>query len=112
MDLAEYESHVRVALESARDSLGRIEMHVREEGERADLMQASRIYAQFCMHVRDFLSGVHARRPLPRRLAQRVTSLRDELAPLAGALADLDLRPSLEDLDRLVSEAETLPGTS
>jgi len=103
---------VREALEKAKDSLGRIEMHVREEGERADLMQASRLYAQFCMHVRDYLTGVHQRRPLPHRFAQRVAPLRDELAPYADALAALDLHPSPAELDALVQSADALPAAA
>lgn len=109
MDLPTFQTSVRDALDAARDSLGRIEQQVREVGDDPRLMQASRVYAEFCMHARDFMSSVHMGRPLPRRFGERVTDLQKRLEPLNDAVAGMNLHPSVAELSELVASANVLP---
>ena len=109
MDKASFEESVRESLDQARDILGRIEEHVREEGESRPLLEASRIYARFCMAAREYLHGSQLNRPLPRRFAEKVRGLREELSPLSDALAPLAAKPDPAALSRLADAAESLP---
>ena len=104
-----FEARVREFLDRARTTLGAIEMHVRETEEAPALMQASRAYARFCMHARDYVSGAQTGRPLPRRLAQRLLELRDELLPNEAALSGIGAGPSAQELADLAASAERLP---
>lgn len=109
MEFPEFEAHVRDALKVARESLARIEEHVRAEGESAALMETSRLYAEFCMHARDYIGTAAYGKPLPRRFAQKVEAIHAELAARRAGLDRLDLHPSPEDLEALVRWALLLP---
>lgn len=106
MDVQEFTESVGNALEGAREVLGRIEMEVRQTGEVPDLMAASRLYAQFCLHARDYLTHASLGRPQPRRLAQRVRELVVELQVYTESLKRVAEALPPADLARLVDEAE------
>lgn len=112
MELEAFTDQVRALLDLARESLGRIEMHVRETEETPDLMEASRLYAQYCMHARDYLAKAGLGRYFPRRLAERVAPLRDGLLARQAAVDALGLRPTPDEFAGLVAAAEGLPGTA
>jgi hypothetical protein len=111
MNLQDLEREVRLRMDEARDALGRIEMEVRETGEAPDLMAASRVYAQFCMHARDLLGGIQMRRAFPQRFADRVEALRDELVTHRGGIDRMDLHPSPEEFGRLAQAARDAPAS-
>lgn len=101
MKATELEGPVRSALDQARATLGTIEMTVRETGDQAPLLEASRQYARLCMSLREYLSGLQMRRPSPQRLANHVDEVRTALAQQWAGLGAVDPRPDLADLARL-----------
>lgn len=112
MDLAELDQATREALTRARESLGRIEMEVRERGEDdPEMMRASRILAQFCMHARDFVQGVALRRPAPRRFADRLDALAVEMSGVQWPAGSAPPTPDAAHLGQLARDARTVPGT-
>lgn len=111
MQLPEFEARIREGLNLARDSLARIEQEVRETGEKPDLMMVSRTYAEFCLYAREYLTSVQVRRPAPRRWARQVRALRERLSPYEDTISSSGLRPTAAELDALLAEAESLPGT-
>lgn len=109
MDRETFDERVRKSLDGARDLLGRIEEAVRENGEQPELLAASRIYARYCMAAREYLHGSQLNRPLPRRYAEKVRGLRDELAPLSPVIAPFATQPTVDDFQELIDAAESLP---
>lgn len=110
--MAAFEQRVKALLDRARETLGAIEMEVRENGEVPALMEASRQYARFCMHAREYLSGIHMGRPFPRRFAQHLAEVRAGLADHRDALEKFGLGPTPQELEDLAREAEALPGVA
>ncbi len=109
MDLAAFEAKVRDCLDAARETLGRIEMEVREHGDDSALMEASRVYAQFCLLAREFVFSASQRRPAPKRFARALAGPLEQLGPLAGVVGERGLRPSVEEIVALRGDAEALP---
>lgn len=97
---------VMIRMEAARDSLARIEAEAQRQ-DRPELHATSRLYAQFCMHAREFLSGSQRGRPLPRRLGKQVESILASLQEHEEVAAQLGLSPTISELVELVRAAET-----
>lgn len=107
MDLDEFSRAVVQSLEAARDVLAHIEEEARRR-DRPELHDASRLYAQYCIVAREYLSGLQIGRPLPRRFAERAGALAAQLVVHEALVNDFQVDLTPQALRQLADEARNV----
>ena len=105
LSLAEFGRRVQSELEAARGALERLEEAARRD-DTPEIHEVSRLYAQFCMYARDYLSGQQIGRAFPRRLGQRLGELLASLQDHEALVEALSLTPNMKSLLALHGEAQ------